>query len=84
MGGARHIAHPTPLFGIIQAMRKIAVLMGGRSSEREVSLMSGRNVAEALASLGKYEVVPVVLDAENLDDADRIIDERKKEEYLYA
>ena len=48
-------------------MKKIAVLMGGCSSEREVSLMSGRNVAEALASLGKYEVVPVVLDAENLD-----------------
>lgn len=41
--------------------------MGGCSSEREISLMSGRNVAEALASLGKYDVVPVVLDAENLD-----------------
>ena len=41
--------------------------MGGCSSERDVSLMSGRNVAEALASLGKYEVVSVVLDAENLD-----------------
>ena len=47
-------------------MRKIAVLMGGRSSEREVSLMSGRNVAEALASLGRYDVVPVVLDADDL------------------
>ena len=41
--------------------------MGGTSSEREVSLQSGRNVAEALASLGKYEVVPVVIDADNLD-----------------
>lgn len=29
--------------------------------------MSGRNVAEALASLGKYEVIPVVLDADRLD-----------------
>ena len=29
--------------------------------------MSGRNVAEALASLGKYEVVPVDLTEENLD-----------------
>ena len=47
-------------------MKKIAVLMGGCSSEREVSLMSGRNIAEALASLGKYDVVPVVLDAEDL------------------
>ena len=33
--------------------------MGGRSSEREVSLLSGKNIAEALKSLGKYEVVPV-------------------------
>ncbi len=41
--------------------------MGGTSSEREVSLVSGHNVAEALAGLGKYEVIPVVLDADNLD-----------------
>ena len=41
--------------------------MGGTSSEREVSLQSGRNVAEALATIGRYEVVPVVLDADNLD-----------------
>ena len=47
--------------------KKVAVLMGGTSNEREVSLVSGRNVAEALVSLGKYEVVPVVLDADNLD-----------------
>ena len=47
-------------------MKKIAVLMGGTSSEREVSLVSGKNVAEALASLGKYDVVPVVLDADDL------------------
>ena len=42
-------------------MKKIAVLMGGTSSEREVSLASGKNVAEALASLGKYEVLPIDL-----------------------
>ena len=46
--------------------RKVAVLMGGTSNEREVSLQSGKNVAEALSSLGKYEVVPVVLDANDL------------------
>ena len=40
--------------------------MGGTSNEREVSLVSGRNVAESLASLGKYEVVPVVLDSDDL------------------
>ena len=47
-------------------MEKIAVLMGGISSEREVSLKSGRNVARALASLGKYEVVEVDLTEESL------------------
>ena len=46
--------------------KKVAVLMGGTSNEREVSLASGRNVAEALASLGRFEVVPVVLDSDDL------------------
>lgn len=41
--------------------------MGGTSSEREVSLMSGKNVAEALASLGKYEVIPVDVKDDTLD-----------------
>lgn len=48
-------------------MKKIAVLMGGKSSEREVSLASGRNVAEALASLGTYEVVSIDLTEESLN-----------------
>jgi D-alanine-D-alanine ligase len=48
-------------------MEKIAVLMGGTSSEREVSLQSGRNVADALASLGKYDVVAVDLTENSLD-----------------
>ena len=48
-------------------MEKIAVLMGGLSNEREVSLESGRNVVEGLKSLGIYEVVPVVINEENLD-----------------
>ena len=47
-------------------MKKIAVLMGGTSNERKVSLESGRNVAEALASLGKYEVIPVILESDDL------------------
>ena len=40
--------------------------MGGASNERKVSLESGKNVAEALASLGKYEVIPVILESDNL------------------
>ncbi len=47
--------------------KKVAVLMGGTSNERDVSLVSGKNVVEALVSLKKYDVVPVVLDADNLD-----------------
>ena len=58
-----------PYFGIMVGMstfKKICVLMGGTSNEREVSLVSGKNVAEALTSLGKYEVVPVVLNEDSL------------------
>ena len=51
----------------MHTFKKIAVLMGGTSNEREVSLISGKNVVEALQSLGTYEVVPVVLDADNLE-----------------
>lgn len=47
-------------------MKKIAVLTGGISNEREVSLESGENVAKALASLGKYDVIPVILDSDDL------------------
>ena len=55
-------------------MKRIVVLMGGTSSEREVSLMSGKNVAEALASLGKYEVFPVDVKNDTLDGMPRDID----------
>ena len=37
---------------------KVAVLMGGRSSEREISLRTGRGMAQALRNLG-HEVVAV-------------------------
>ena len=55
-------------------MKKIAVLMGGTSSEREVSLMSGKNVAEALMSLGKYDVVPVDVKDDTLDAMPKDVD----------
>ena len=55
-------------------MKRIAVLMGGTSSEREVSLMSGKNVAEALAGLGKYEVIPVDITDNTLDAMPKDID----------
>ena len=54
--------------------KRVAVLMGGTSNEREVSLVSGRNVAEALSALGRYEVVPVVLDDDSLKDLPADVD----------
>jgi D-alanine-D-alanine ligase len=50
---------------------KIAVLFGGSSSEREVSLMSGKGVLEALTSRG--------IDAHAFDPAERDLVELKKE-----
>jgi len=50
---------------------KIAVLMGGLSAEREISLMSGRNVLEALRAAGE--------DAHAFDPAERGIFELKRE-----
>lgn len=50
---------------------KIAVLFGGRSAEREVSLMSGSNVLKALQQAG--------LDAHPFDPAEREIFDLKRE-----
>lgn len=55
-------------------MKKIAVLTGGASSEREISLQSGKNIAEALASTGRYEVVTVVIDDDSLDAMPKDVD----------
>ncbi|MGB0523666.1 MAG: D-alanine--D-alanine ligase family protein [Flammeovirgaceae bacterium] len=40
---------------------KVAVLLGGYSSERHISVESGRNIYEKLASSEKYEPIPVFL-----------------------
>ncbi|MBD2715342.1 hypothetical protein KBK19_09870 [Microvirga sp. STR05] len=40
---------------------KVAVIMGGYSSERHISVESGRNIYEKLSSSVKYEPVPVFL-----------------------
>jgi D-alanine-D-alanine ligase len=50
---------------------KVAVLMGGRSAEREVSLMSGAGVLKALRSKG--------VDAHPFDPAERDLMELKRE-----
>ena len=52
---------------------KVAVLTGGRSAEREISLMSGKNVLEALRTAG--------CDAHAFDPAEREIFDLKREGY---
>jgi D-alanine-D-alanine ligase len=55
---------------------KVAVLMGGRSAEREVSLMSGTGVLEALRSVG--------VDAHPFDPAERAMDELRRDGFARA
>jgi D-alanine-D-alanine ligase len=52
---------------------KVAVLMGGRSAEREISLKSGRSVLAALRAAG--------VDAHAFDPAERDLAELKREGY---
>jgi D-alanine-D-alanine ligase len=53
----------------IKALGRVAVLFGGESAEREVSLMSGKGVLEALRSVG--------VDAHPFDPAERDLQELK-------
>ena len=55
----------------VTALGKVAVLMGGRSSEREVSLMSGQGVLAALRARG--------VDAHAFDPAERDLSALKAE-----
>jgi len=52
---------------------KVAVLMGGKSAEREISLMSGNGVLKALRSKG--------VDAHAFDPAERDLFELRRERY---
>ena len=55
----------------VKALGKVAVLLGGRSAEREVSLMSGNGVLAALQSKG--------VDAHAFDPAERDLGDLKRE-----
>ena len=55
----------------VKTLGKVAVLMGGSSAEREVSLMSGGGVLKALLSKG--------VDAHAFDPSQRSLDELKRE-----
>jgi D-alanine-D-alanine ligase len=54
--------------------KRVAVLMGGRSVEREVSLVSGADCAKALSQKG-YDVVPIHV-GHDLEDLLRALDPR--------
>jgi D-alanine-D-alanine ligase len=56
---------------LVKDFGKVAVLMGGKSAEREISLMSGKNVLEALQAAG--------VDAHAFDPAQREVFELKRE-----
>ncbi|MCA0176764.1 MAG: D-alanine--D-alanine ligase [Proteobacteria bacterium] len=66
-----NINQPNP-----KTLGKVAVLMGGTSAERPVSLMSGPGVLEALRSLG--------VDAHAFDPAERALDELQREGFARA
>jgi len=55
---------------------KVAVLMGGRSAEREISLLSGQGVLTALQSLG--------IDATAFDPAQLSLEQLKAQNYTHA
>jgi D-alanine-D-alanine ligase len=57
----------------VKALGKVAVLMGGTSAERQISLMSGAGVLEALQSQG--------VDAHAFDPAERELVDLKREGY---
>lgn len=60
-----------PAANMSSLLGKVAVLMGGRSAEREISLMSGNGVLEALRSRG--------VDAHAFDPANRPMDDIQRE-----
>jgi D-alanine-D-alanine ligase len=69
--------HPLPAMKLdIGSLGKVAVLQGGSSAERPVSLMSGSGVLEALRGLG--------VDAHAFDPAQRSLYELKQEGFARA
>jgi D-alanine-D-alanine ligase len=60
----------------VNALGRVAVLMGGSSAEREVSLMSGTGVLQALQALG--------VDAHAFDPAQRGLNELKDQGFARA
>lgn len=67
---------PAPRIRDASAFGRVAVLMGGTSAEREVSLESGRNVLDALRARGvdahAADGIPALIDALRAGEFDRV------------
>ena len=67
MSNRTNASMPAPRVSDAKAFGRVAVVMGGQSAEREVSLDSGRNVLAALRELGvdahAVDGIPALLDA---------------------
>ena len=67
---------PAPRIDDAAAFGRVAVLMGGTSAEREVSLESGRNVLDALRARGvdahAVDGIPALIDALRAGEFDRV------------
>lgn len=67
---------PVPRIRDAAAFGRVAVLMGGTSAEREVSLESGRNVLDALRARGvdarAVDGIPALIDALRAGEFDRV------------
>ena len=46
----------------------VLVLMGGPDAERDVSLMSGKETAQALRDCGRFEVIEQIIDDASVDE----------------
>lgn len=73
---ASTLSIPVPRIDDAAAFGRVAVLMGGTSAEREVSLESGRNVLDALRARGvdahAVDGIPALLDALIAKKFDRV------------
>jgi D-alanine-D-alanine ligase len=62
MNGSTHTAPPHHGSHARHAKPRVLVLMGGPDAEREVSIMSGTEVARALNEGGAFEAVPLTIE----------------------
>lgn len=62
--GNKNIIKPVETINYQAKEKEIAVILGGNSNEKEISLESGRNIVYKLQSKG-YKVKPIFLDSKN-------------------